>query len=292
MTRIRERRCTTSRLLQALVLFLRAVPPALSPRAHREALTPSLKNRTMSGSTAETTADTIAETTAETTAGTTAEITTITRALRPRIPPMRVSGGGTQIFPARNHQSRGPTRSQPEATKRSVQLLEVTGRNDRHYNSRQLTTTRVFEDHRSNHKRRDLGNPVDLNSKVAVLLGKYGSRKGLRIAGLESGAPSTNLECNLDRMTNNPGDVPLDSLSPQEAVAVFQDEVARMMVEDGEYAEVQDIDEFLDGYLRLSSPFYVQMVQEFLRALCVDCYKRPLELPKVQQQQHYSHSEY
>jgi hypothetical protein len=129
MTRIRERRCTTSRLLQALVLFLRAVPPALSPRAHREALTPSLKNRTMSGSTAETTADTIAETTAETTAGTTAEITTITRALRPRIPPMRVSGGGTQIFPARNHQSRGPTRSQPEATKRSVQLLEVTGRN-------------------------------------------------------------------------------------------------------------------------------------------------------------------
>lgn len=163
--------------------------------------------------------------------------------------------------------------------------------NDRHYNSRQLTTTRVFEDHRSNHKRRDLGNPVDLNSKVAVLLGKYGSRKGLWIAGLESGAPSTNLECNLDRMTNNPGDVPLDSLSPQEAVAVFQDEVARMMVEDGEYAEVQDIDEFLDGYLRLSSPFYVQMVQEFLRALCVDCYKRPLEMPKVQQQ-HYSHSEY
>ena len=114
-----------SRLLQVLVLFLRAVPPALSPRAHREALTPSLKNRTMSGSTVETTAVTIAETTAETTA----EIITITRALRPRIPPMRVSGGGTQIFPARNHQSRGPTRSQPEATKRSIQILEVLGRN-------------------------------------------------------------------------------------------------------------------------------------------------------------------
>lgn len=112
--------------------------------------------------------------------------------------------------------------------------------------------------HGSSQKRRD-----ESNSKVELLLGKYGHKKGnQRTSG------------DMDNM------VALDSLTPQEAIAVFHDEVARMMDEEGEECvEAKDIEEFLDGYMRLRSPFYLSMVDDFFRAVCVDCYKRPVEIP-------------
>lgn len=110
----------------------------------------------------------------------------------------------------------------------------------------------------SSQKRRD-----DVNSKVSMLLGKYGHKK-------EHHGPRGDM----DDM------VALDSLTPQQAIAVFHDEVARMMDEEGEDClEANDVEEFLDGYLRLRSPFYVSMVDEFFRVVCVDCYKRPMEFP-------------
>lgn len=68
------------------------------------------------------------------------------------------------------------------------------------------------------------------------------------------------------------------AVSRQEAVTVFQDEVAQMVLEGGDIA---DIEEFLDGYMRLKSPFYFGIVEEFFRAMSYDCYKRPLEGRKL-----------
>lgn len=113
-------------------------------------------------------------------------------------------------------------------------------------------------------KRRDDAQAA--NSKVVVLLGKYGRKKGNHGAGTQSG--------DADDM------VALDSMTPQQATAVFHDEVARMMLEEGEECvEANDVEEFLDGYMRLRSPFYLAMVDEFFRAVCVDCYKRPVDIP-------------
>lgn len=120
-----------------------------------------------------------------------------------------------------------------------------------------------------------------VSSKVLVLLGKYGNRKGLRVAGLQP-APNPNPKSRNSGFNDDATSaVPLDSISPQEAVAVFQDEVARMMLEEGECDEIADIEDFLDGYMRLRSPFYLEMVEEFFRAVCFDCYRRPLDLPNL-----------
>lgn len=125
-----------------------------------------------------------------------------------------------------------------------------------------------------------------VSSKVLVLLGKYGNRKGLRVAGLQP-APNPNPKPRISGFNDDAtataaaSAVPLDSISPQEAVAVFQDEVARMMLEEGECDEIADIEDFLDGYMRLRSPFYLEMVEEFFRAVCFDCYRRPLDLPNL-----------
>jgi hypothetical protein len=99
-------------------------------------------------------------------------------------------------------------------------------------------------------------------SNVMVLLGKYNRRKGAH-GRVDDETP-----------------IALDSMTPEDAIAVFHDEVARMLLEEGqECGEAADVEEFLDGYMRLRSPFYVAMVDEFFRAVCVDCYKRPVELP-------------
>lgn len=120
-----------------------------------------------------------------------------------------------------------------------------------------------YYDHRNPGSRRDKSRRDDepAKPKVKVLLGKYGrSKKGHRKEQ--------------DDM------VALDSMTPQEAIAVFHEEVARMMLEEGEECvEANDVEEFLDGYMRLRSPFYSSMVDEFFRAVCVDCYKRPVEVP-------------
>lgn len=112
-------------------------------------------------------------------------------------------------------------------------------------------------------RRDDSRQGASASSKVVVVLGKYDRRKGAH-----------------GRVNLDDTPVALDSLAPEEAIAVFHDEVARMMLEDGkECGEAADVEEFLDGYMRLRSPFYVAMVDEFFRAVCVDCYKRPVEVP-------------
>jgi hypothetical protein len=87
-----------------------------------------------------------------------------------------------------------------------------------------------------------------------------------------------------------------ESLNSKEAVAVFQDEVARMMMmmknkkilkEDSRSSnnnssrsnkeELTDaVQDFFTGYMRLHSPIYLKMLQDFFTAVCLDCYKRPL----------------
>lgn len=65
------------------------------------------------------------------------------------------------------------------------------------------------------------------------------------------------------------------SISQKEAVAAFQDDIAHMMLEEQDSDEVADIEEFLDGYMHLKSPFYLEVVEEFFRAISYDCYHRP-----------------
>lgn len=114
-------------------------------------------------------------------------------------------------------------------------------------------------------KKRD-GNSTS-GSKLAVQFGKHGNRKD-RVGSQGQ------------FRTSDDTAIPLDSISPQEAIAVFHDEVAQMMFEEGlDCCEANDVEEFLDGYMRLRSPFYLSMVDDFFRAVCVDCYKRPVDLP-------------
>jgi len=65
------------------------------------------------------------------------------------------------------------------------------------------------------------------------------------------------------------------------AVTAFKDEIAQLMLDRSESNEIGDIEEFLDGYMRLQSPSYLEIVEEFFRTVSYDCYKRPLEVKKV-----------
>lgn len=47
-----------------------------------------------------------------------------------------------------------------------------------------------------------------------------------------------------------------------------------MMFEEGlDCCEVNDVEEFFDGYMWLWLFFYLFMVDDFFRVVCVDCYK-------------------
>ncbi|XP_024381710.1 uncharacterized protein [Physcomitrium patens] len=108
----------------------------------------------------------------------------------------------------------------------------------------------------------------EASPRIAAQPRKHRNKKG-REGGTQSHS------CEVDDMA-----ISLDSITPQEATAVFHDEVARMMLEEGQdCGEAHDVEEFLQGYMSLRSPFYLSMVDNFFRAVCVDCYKRPLELP-------------
>lgn len=65
------------------------------------------------------------------------------------------------------------------------------------------------------------------------------------------------------------------------AVNAFQEEIAQLMMDHSESNEIGDIEEFLDGYMRLRSPFYLEVVEEFFRTVSYDCYKRPLQVKKL-----------
>lgn len=161
--------------------------------------------------------------------------------------------------------------------------------------------------------------PASSSSKLVVLLGKYGNKKGLRIAGLQQ---ATAASMNPHPNSSNPSQMQnsndtrnsaakqeadilepaaeaerqYESLNSKEAVAVFQDEVARMMMmmknkkilkKDSRSSnssssrsnkeELTDaVQDFFTGYMRLHSPIYLKMLQDFFTAVCLDCYKRPL----------------
>lgn len=56
----------------------------------------------------------------------------------------------------------------------------------------------------------------------------------------------------------------LDLIIFQEVVVVFYDDVVQMMFEEGKYCfEVNDVDEFLEGYMSLWLFFYLVMVDDF-----------------------------
>ncbi len=159
--------------------------------------------------------------------------------------------------------------------------------------------------------------PASSSSKLVVLLGKYGNKKGLRIAGLQQ---ATAASMNPHPNSSNPSQMKnsndtrnsaakqeadilepaaeaerqYESLNSKEAVAVFQDEVMMMMVKNKKILkkdsrssnnsssrsnkeELTDaVQDFFTGYMRLHSPIYLKMLQDFFTAVCLDCYKRPL----------------
>lgn len=109
-------------------------------------------------------------------------------------------------------------------------------------------------------------------AKVVVLLGKYGNRKGLRVAGL----PPTPKE--LQKPAQNFPDHELDRLKrimmpKSDAVTAFQNEVARMMLEGVDVPALNmDVEQFLAGYTKLNSPFYIELIEEFFKSVCFDCF--------------------
>jgi len=161
--------------------------------------------------------------------------------------------------------------------------------------------------------------PASSSSKLVVLLGKYGNKKGLRIAGLQQATAASmnpHPSSNPSQMKNSndtrnsaakqetdilepaaEAERQYESLNSKEAVAVFQDEVARMMMmmkknkkilkkdsrssnNDSSRSNKEEltdaVQDFFTGYMRLHSPIYLKMLQDFFTAVCLDCYKRPL----------------
>lgn len=101
----------------------------------------------------------------------------------------------------------------------------------------------------------------------------------VQIAGLVSGFRVSQVTSKISEGGN--GKISNGVISQQEAVTAFQDEIAQLMLDRSESNEVADIEEFLDGYMRLRSPFYLEVVEEFFRTVSYDCYRRPLEVKKA-----------
>ncbi|KAG0578633.1 hypothetical protein KC19_4G038000 [Ceratodon purpureus] len=109
-------------------------------------------------------------------------------------------------------------------------------------------------------------------AKVVVLLGKYGNRKGLRVAGLRD-AKGLNA-MNDVRLTVNELDRLRSMTSPSsDAVSAFQNEVARMMLEGVDVPDLNmDVEQFIAGYMKLNSPFYIDLIEDFFKSVCIDCF--------------------
>ena len=121
-----------------------------------------------------------------------------------------------------------------------------------------------------------------LNEKTArnFAAGKKESFKGnctVEIAGLLSGFKVTSQ--GKSKISN--GRVVNGVSVQQEATLAFQDDIAELMMDRSESNEIGDIEDFLDGYMRLRSPFYLEIVEEFFRNVSYDCYKRPLGVKKL-----------
>ncbi len=141
---------------------------------------------------------------------------------------------------------------------------------------------------------------------VAVLLRKYGDRKDLRrIAatgslqqspdlqqqqreqGWKTGSQTQNrrrsrrsctTDCNAAAAKHQTSEW---TPSTQQAIASFQEEVTKMLLEsrgedEDDVHELEAIEDFVNGYMRLNTPFYLEMVEEFFRAVCLDCFHKPL----------------
>lgn len=109
-------------------------------------------------------------------------------------------------------------------------------------------------------------------AKVVVLLGKYGNRKGLRVAGLrDSKGPNVMNEV---KLSANELDRLRSMICPNnDAVSAFQNEVARMMLEGVDVPDLNmDVEQFIAGYMKLNSPFYIDLIEDFFKSVCIDCF--------------------
>lgn len=107
--------------------------------------------------------------------------------------------------------------------------------------------------------------------KVVVLLGKYGNRKGLRVAGFSPGRKESHDEVALSA---NELDRLRSMICPKkDAVTSFQSEVARMMLEGVDAPDLNmDVEQFIAGYMKLNSPFYIDLIEDFFKSVCIDCF--------------------
>jgi hypothetical protein len=69
--------------------------------------------------------------------------------------------------------------------------------------------------------------------------------------------------------------------STQQAIASFQEEVTKMLLEstgedEDDVHDLEAIEDFVNGYMQLNTPFYLEMVEEFFRAVCLNCFHKPL----------------
>ncbi len=142
---------------------------------------------------------------------------------------------------------------------------------------------------------------------VVVLLRKYGDRKDLRrIAATGSLQQSPDLQqqqreqgwktgsqiqnrrrsrrsCTTDcnAAASNMHQTSEWTPSTQQAIASFQEEVTKMLLEsrgedEDDVHDLEAIEDFVNGYMQLNTPFYLEMVEEFFRAVCLNCFHKPL----------------
>jgi hypothetical protein len=142
---------------------------------------------------------------------------------------------------------------------------------------------------------------------VVVLLRKYGDRKDLRrIAATGSLQQSPDLQqqqreqgwktgsqIQNRRRSRRSGTTDCNAAaskmhqtsewtpSTQQAIASFQEEVTKMLLEsrgedEDDVHDLEAIEDFVNGYMQLNTPFYLEMVEEFFRAVCLNCFHKPL----------------
>lgn len=114
------------------------------------------------------------------------------------------------------------------------------------------------------HEPSNMSEQAVVAAKVVVLLGKYGNRKGMRFSALSTNPHQHQHQHHLRGMIAQPSN---------DAISAFQNEVARMMLEGADVPELNmDVEQFIAGYMKLNSPFYIDLIQDFFKSVCIDCF--------------------
>lgn len=110
-------------------------------------------------------------------------------------------------------------------------------------------------------------------AKVVVLLGKYGNRKGLRVSGLSPQQQQQQQQHQTTLSVKELNRLRTIMCPKNDAVSAFQNEVARMMLEGVDVPELNmDVEQFIAGYMKLNSPFYIDLIQDFFKSVCINCF--------------------